>query len=117
VKQRSPLKRSSVPLRRLTPLRKVSPKTRARNARFAAETRPAVFARDRYTCYAAELVPQVACAGVLDPHHLAPRSTRPDLVCAFDNVVSVCRAHHCWIDAEPRAARAVGLHRYSWDVA
>lgn len=54
-------------------------------------------------------------AGV-DPQHLAPRSTRPDLAATVANIIPLCRAAHRWVDHHPDEAHALGLHRYSWEV-
>lgn len=70
--------------------------------------------RDHYECRARLLVPDVRCSGALDPHEVIPRSAWRRGYLAVDNVITVCRAHHDWIDDNPDAAAQVGLHGYSW---
>lgn len=95
-------------------LPQVSPK---RAARRAARERVVdqAFRRDRWACQARELVPDVECDGPIDPHERIPRSAWPDGDLVVENVVTVCRAHHRWIDNNPAAAHARGLHGYSWE--
>lgn len=68
-------------------------------------------------CVARELVPDVACSGTLDGHERIPRSAWPGGHLILTNVVTVCRAHHRWIDHHEREAHALGLHGYSWERA
>lgn len=70
--------------------------------------------RDRYECQARPRVPSIRCGGRLDPHEIIPRSVWADGIYELANVISVCRNHHHWIDANPDDAEAVGLHARSW---
>lgn len=96
------------------------PAVRARSPRHADRHRAvldagqAALQRDRFQCQAVGLHPH-RCEGRLDPQHVIPRSVRRDLAAEVDNIVAVCRAAHRWIDANPEAAWALGLHGYSWD--
>jgi hypothetical protein len=107
VKQRSPLKRNSVPLRRLTPLRKVS-KKRARLLRERSKVRAFVLLRDG-GCKGAAVVPSVSCSGPLDVHELVRRSQWREGFLHPENCVLLCRGHHDFVHANPSSARAVGL--------
>lgn len=88
-----------------------------RAAKRAARERvvEAVFRRDNYRCRAALSVPDVDCGGPIDPHEVIPRSAWPDGDLVESNVLTVCRAHHRWIDLHPDAAHALGLHGYSYE--
>jgi hypothetical protein len=107
VKPRSPLKRSTVPLRRLTPLRKVS-KKRARLLRERSKVRAFVLLRDG-GCKGAAVVPSVSCSGPLDVHELVRRSQWREGFLHPENCVLLCRGHHDFVHANPSSARAVGL--------
>lgn len=76
----------------------------------------AVRARDG-DCVARDLVPKIACAGRRDVHEVAPRSARPGGELDIGNCVLLCRAHHDWTHAQPYLAHALGLRRWSWEVA
>lgn len=45
----------------------------------------------------------------LDPHHLAPRSRRPDLKYDPANGQTLCRTHHEWVGDHPIEAEQMGL--------
>ena len=77
--------------------------------------RAAVLERDGYECQAAGLVLHVACWGPLDVHEPIPRSAWPGVHLLPDRATSICRGHHCWVDANPAEAHALGLHGYSWE--
>jgi hypothetical protein len=71
-----------------------------------------VFARDLQICQAKHAPGD--CAGVLDPHELIPRSVWRRGYLVVENVISVCRRHHDWIDDHPDDAELLGLHARSW---
>lgn len=72
--------------------------------------------RDGRQCRARALVPEVRCAGELDPHEVIPRSAWKLGIYFLSNVLTVCRAHHRWIDNHPRDAHKLQLHGFSWEV-
>lgn len=57
----------------------------------------------------------VECRLPLDVHEIIPRSVWPDGELVEDNCVTVCRAHHEWIDSYLDDAEKIGLHGRSWD--
>ena len=73
-----------------------------------------MLARDGFRCRAG-VVAAGACDGPLDVHELAPRSVYPGGHLDVTNCVTICRSHHRWVDANPEAAHAIGLHKYSWE--
>jgi hypothetical protein len=86
--------------------------------REAAERRRVVEqvrARDR-VCQAADVWPEVACAGPLDCHEVIPRSVWPKGYLDPANVRLVCRVHHDLIGDQPKRAAAAGLHGFSWEI-
>jgi len=95
-------------------LRPVSPKMAQKRKQIAEASRQAL-TRDHHTCQAARIWPHIACGGPLDPQHVIPRSTGPSLVADPNNIIACCRRHHLHIDANPEAARLVGLHGFSTD--
>lgn len=99
-------------MKRGRPMRAVSEK---RQERYRDRERAVdrAFARDRWTCVAGRIIPEVECGGRLDPHEVIPRSAWPEGIYDTDNIVAVCRRHHEWIDHHPDGAHAVGLHGYS----
>jgi hypothetical protein len=68
----------------------------------------AVLARDG-GCLARSTVPEVACFGRIDPHHLQPRGRGG--ADTADNLASLCRAHHRWVHDHPQQATLLGLLR------
>lgn len=74
-----------------------------------------VFRRDAHACVAKSKVPEVRCSQRLDPHEIIPRSAWAHGYLVIDNVITVCGAHHHWIDNHPKLAHAAGLHGYSWE--
>jgi hypothetical protein len=107
-KPRTPLRRGRKPIPQMS-TRRISEREQR------AEVIAAAFARDGYLCRARALVPEVVCAGPLDPHEVIPRSAWAAGYLVLDNVLSICRSHHAWIDAEPEKAHERGLHAYSWE--
>lgn len=102
------------PLKRRRPVRSQSPQRMAlRDLRKLVVEQ--VHDRDR-VCQAEHLVRDVTCGGPLDVHEIIPRSAWVDGTYSTTNCVLVCRNHHRWIDANPDAAHAAGLHGYSWQV-
>jgi hypothetical protein len=99
-------------VRRGKPLARVSPR-RAERARERQQVVDRAFARDRWTCRAEKLVPGIECSAHLDAHERIPRSVWPEGMYELDNILSVCRAHHRWIDRNPDAAHDLGLHGYA----
>jgi hypothetical protein len=94
------------------------PRSKKREAE-AAERRRVVAevgARDRWTCQAKNVVPEVPCIGPLDVHEIIPRSAWRAGYLVVDNCLIVCRSHHDWIGDNPDEAHARGLHGYSWEV-
>ncbi len=49
------------------------------------------------------------------PHHIIPRSVRPDLVCCVENFLALCFPCHRWIDSNRALAYAAGLLGKSWE--
>lgn len=89
----------------------------------------AALSRDGHQCRARVLVEQhrdelsedgarslpSGCRGELDPHEVIPRSAWKFGIYFLSNVLTVCRAHHRWIDAHPRDAHKLTLHGFSWE--
>jgi hypothetical protein len=48
----------------------------------------------------------------IDPHHIAPRSRRPDLKYELSNGIALCRTHHNWIGDHPINAASIGLNSF-----
>jgi hypothetical protein len=124
LERRTPLKRTGGPKvnpakardwqdRSRQPIPKTSTKG-AQRKRAAAEAGQRAKERDG-RCIAAELVPELRCWGPLDPQHVIPRSTAPELVSDLANIVACCRGHHDWIGGNPEAARLLGLHGHAGD--
>jgi 5-methylcytosine-specific restriction endonuclease McrA len=98
------MKRSG-PLERRTPLRRTT-KLKAKRRGIAPGLRGEVFLRDG-GCRGRPLIPDVACWGRLDPHHILRRSQGGQDTPA--NLVTLCRAHHDWVHAHPEQSRTLGL--------
>ena len=114
IKRGGPLARGTGGLKRGSRLPPES-KKRSEEYDLRATVRDRVFRRDGWRCRAKDLVPSVRCdPGVLDAHEIIPRSAWPGGHLVEDNIVTICRAHHQWVDANPAAAAAVGLHGYSY---
>jgi hypothetical protein len=101
------------PLRRRTGLKAESDKTRGRrNER--ADAVAAAFARDRWRCRAERLVPEVRCGGKLEGHEPRQRSVAPGSQYDVNEIVTICRVHHRWIDDHEIEATRRGLLLSSW---
>lgn len=61
-------------------------------------------------CRAARLVPAVRCYGRIDPHHVLMKSQGGQDTA--ENLISVCRAHHDYIHANPAVSYGLGLLRH-----
>jgi hypothetical protein len=68
-----------------------------------------VLARDG-GCVARTLVPEVKCAGRIDPHHALMKSQGGKDT--LDDLIAVCRAHHDHIHANPAQSYELGLLRH-----
>ena len=68
-----------------------------------------VLARDG-GCVARLLVPEVRCAGRIDPHHALMRSQGGKDT--LEDLIAVCRAHHDYIHANPARSYELGLLRH-----
>lgn len=54
----------------------------------------------------------------IDPHHIAPRGRRPDLIYVDANGICLCRWHHDWVHDNPRQAERMGLLNFdSYELA
>lgn len=91
---------------------------RARSAKMRTATAPAdkawadeVKRRADHQCQAAQLVPEVACQGILEADHIVPKGRRPDLRHDLDNGQALCSAHHAWKHAHTAHAKVLGLAR------
>lgn len=105
--KRTPPKRKT-PLQRSGRLRQVSPKRKS--VAVPKDIYAEVVTRDR-GCVAERVWPEVRCAGRLDPHHVLRRSHGgPDTA---ENLVTLCRAHHDAVHANPARSYALGLLRRS----
>jgi hypothetical protein len=51
----------------------------------------------------------IACSGVLDAHHIAEKSLRPDLKYELSNGIALCRRHHSWIPLNRAEAIRIGV--------
>lgn len=102
-----------------TPIRRESEK-RAGERREREQVAARARARDR-GCVVERMVPDglpgpwdEPCGGPLDAHEVIPRSAWPGGHLVLDNVRTVCRQHHRWVDNYPDDAERVGLHGRSW---
>lgn len=71
-----------------------------------------VILRDR-GCVAERVWPDVKCFGRLDPHHVLRRSQGGQDTAA--NLVTLCRAHHDAVHANPARSFGLGLLSRSTD--
>lgn len=102
--RRTPLARSSTPLRR-TRIRPISRKrAAARDER--AEIREQVFARDRHRCLLSTYGVG-PCSGRLTPHHLRKEGQGGPYT--VDNLLTLCSIHNDWVEDVPDLAWALGL--------
>lgn len=54
----------------------------------------------------------------IDPHHIAPRGRRPDLIYAVANGICLCRTHHDWCHDNPMQAEHEGYLNFdSYELA
>jgi hypothetical protein len=54
----------------------------------------------------------------IDPHHIATRGRRPDLIYNIRTGISLCRWHHGWVHDNPRQAERMGLLNFdSYELA
>lgn len=115
IRRRKPIDRGSTPLKRGTS--RIAQRSAKVLAQLPERARvvDAAWERDKGRCQAEYLVPEIRCGGPLDAHELVPRSAWAQGYLDVDNVMIVCRAHHRWIDNNPEAAHAVGLHKMSWE--
>ncbi len=51
------------------------------------------------------------------PHHIIPRSVRPDLLCDTSNFLPVCRGHHDFIHRHPQESYNLGYLGHSWETS
>jgi hypothetical protein len=133
------MKRSG-PLRRLSPLaRRTRPRPRSRKAQAVAPVRAAFVKRileERPRCeFPAEVRQHTALAYALghrqhyepavevigfcwrasvDVHEKLTRARGGDIL-DEDNVLAICREHHDWVHANPKAATELGLLLSQWD--
>jgi 5-methylcytosine-specific restriction endonuclease McrA len=114
--KRSAMPPRKVPLRSFTRLRPMS-KRRRRELRQRAQVRVEVLERDG-GCVARDRLPQVSCSGGdLDVHELVRRSQWRAGWLYASNCVAICRRHHDYVGLHPEHAHAVGLVRWSYEVA
>ena len=109
--RRTPLRRR-IGLRPAGPVlaRRPKPATQPRDNRFDADTRRAIFTRDRWECQARHIWPDIECNGRLHAHHVILRSQGgPGTV---DNGLTVCALHHLHAhDVDRAGAEAAGIIR------
>lgn len=99
------------PMKRGKPLKQRSDRRSAERDAYEAAKFQA-WSRDRGQCQAERKWPEIECKGRLDPHHIASQGQYPELRCAVDNLVVLCRAHHDAIHQDdPLRARQLGLLR------
>lgn len=77
--------------------------------------RQAAFDRDGHRCQAERLWPEIACAGIVEPHHLVPRGAWTAGLAVLANLKCLCSAHHYAVHhISPKRARELGLLLSSW---
>lgn len=92
-----------------TRLSQQSDKRRAQQGEYD-RARQKVFERDRGTCQAANVWPEIECWGVRDPHHVWPQGVYPERRCDPDAQIVLCRGHHDAVHfGDPIRARQLGL--------
>ncbi len=75
----------------------------------------AVLERDNHSCRWPHRPYESACGSGderIDPHHIAPRSRRPDLKYELSNGIALCRTHHDWVGNNPIEAEKIGLNSF-----
>jgi len=113
------------PLERRTPLKAkaqlkvgrkhLSPRSAKRVAQAEERRRVVEFVHQRdHSCRAADIVPEVACAGPLDVDEVISRASWAAGYLDPTNCQLLCRAHHRWKHEHPAAAVVRGLSRWSW---
>lgn len=98
------MKRSG-PIKRKTPLKR-TPIARSKRKGLDESIRAVVFLRDK-GCKGSASIPLLSCWGRLDPHHVLRKSQGGQD--SPENLVTLCRAHHDWVHANPEASRQLGL--------
>lgn len=96
-----------VPLRR-SPMRRITPKARARITAWQVERDAHLAAHPRCEVSGLGVFGAGICDGPLEVHHRMPRSaggTRGET----GPLLTVCRRHHAWIEANRTAAKTLGL--------
>jgi hypothetical protein len=96
-----------------TPLQRKTPLKRSR----APKSKPKPVSTDLYAevvrrdmgCVAQRLVPEIKCAGRLDPHHVLMRSQGGQDTA--QNLKTLCRAHHDWVHNHPALSYELDLLR------
>jgi|GEM_PF-2189286 len=93
--KRSPMKRSTSPMRRP---RRLKSRFSAEDQQWSREVRE----RDGHQCR--------RCGGRgTQAHHIAPKGRRPDLRLVLSNGVCLCNDCHRWVHEHPRESTAAGL--------
>jgi hypothetical protein len=90
------------------------PAQSAKGKKQAAQRRRMLAQHPSDLCAAARLVPEITCAGPLDPHEPLTRA-RGGSITDPSNLAWVCRAHHDWAHDNPDEAHEVGLLKHSWE--
>lgn len=105
------MKRS--PLARKTPLRRSGPikPTRTHGTKAVPPSVYLAVVRRDGECVGRRLVPEVACFGRLDPHHVLRRSQGG--LDTPENLILLCRSCHDWVHAHPALSVERGLLRRS----
>ena len=103
--RRTPLK-SGGSLKRSAPMKRSSARLKIKRRGIPADLREQVIARDR-GCAAEGLVPSLRCWGRLDPHHIQRRSQGG--ADSLQNLITLCRAHHDYVHANPAWSAEQGL--------
>lgn len=96
------------PLKRKTELKRGKP-LKSKPKAVAKDIYAQVLARDG-GCVARGLVPEVSCAGRIDPHHALMRSQGGQDT--LEDMIAVCRRHHDWIHNHPARSYELGLLRH-----
>lgn len=121
LERKTPLGRSTKPMKRGGRIKPVSDKRAALRDEHA-EVRAAVFARDRWRCQLeadllvrrhradrALLEAVGPCRGPLTPHHLQKASGLGGYT--LENLTSLCAGHNNWVEDHPTLATELGMVR------